>query len=238
MTLPTRQRARSAADKQQRRAQILATALVMWDAHSVASFTMAEVAARSGLAKGTLYLYFETKEELLLALLEGLLVGWFDALDGGLAEAGLCEIAQIASLLSAVLSERPALTRLLPLAATIFEHNIPLESARAYKELLLDRSARSAAGLERCLSFLQPGEGLWLLLQLYALIVGLGQMADPAPMARRLLDEERLAPLRVAFDPAFHRSITTLLHGMQAETRLARCGLATHHGENLAGDEA
>ena len=56
MTLPTKQRARSAADKQQRRAQILATALAMWDDHSFASFAMAEVAARSGLAKGTLYL--------------------------------------------------------------------------------------------------------------------------------------------------------------------------------------
>jgi len=216
VTLPPKQRARSAADKQQRRAQILATALAMWDDHSFASFAMAEVAARSGLAKGTLYLYFQTKEELLLALLEGLLVGWFDALDAGLAEAGPWDVERVASLLCVVLDERHALTRLLPLAATIFEHNIPLESARAYKELLLDRSARSAAGLERCLPFLAPGEGLWLLLQLYALIVGLGQMADPAPMARQLLDEERLSPLRVAFGPAFRRCITTLLHGMQA----------------------
>ena len=35
---------------------------------SYAGFSMADVAARAGVAKGTLYLYFKTKEELLLAL--------------------------------------------------------------------------------------------------------------------------------------------------------------------------
>lgn len=216
-----RQRARSAEDKQQRRAQIIATALELWEAHTFAGFTMAEVAARTGLAKGTLYLYFATKEELLLALLEDLLGAWFDELDRGLAADGTWDGERAAALLVSALAHQPALIRLLPIAASILEHNIPLDTARAYKAFLLERSTRSAALLAQRLPFLAPEDALWLLVQIYALIVGLGQMADPAPTVRQVLTEEAMAPLRVEFGPAFARSITTLLRGLERGARAA-----------------
>lgn len=208
------QRARSDRAKQQRRAHILTAALELWHTRTFATFTMAEVAARSGLAKGTIYLYFETKEELLLALLEAQLDAWFNALDARLA-GGPADVAQAAGLICAVTERQPALARLLPIAASILEHNIPPDTARAYKEHLLDRSAHSAAGIEAALPFLKPGDGVWLLLQIYALIVGLGQMADPAPVIRPILAEPHMAPLRVEFAAAFRQAMTVLLNGLQ-----------------------
>lgn len=209
------QRARSAEDKQERRAHILAAALELWAGRTFASFTMAEVAAGSGLAKGTLYLYFHTKEELLLALLEDQLAAWFDALDAGLGEGGAWTSERAAGLICAATEQQGALVRLLPIASSILEHNIPLETARAYKELLLARSARSAALLEARLPELAPGDGMWVLQQVYALIVGLGQMADPAPTVRAALADEHLAPLRTAFEPTFRRAIAALLRGLR-----------------------
>ncbi len=209
-----KQRARTTGDKQQRREHILSTALQIWETHTFASFTMAEVAAESGLAKGTLYLYFETKEELLLALLDGLLERWFDELDTGLAEDSTWDVDRTAALLCAALDHQHALTRLLPIAASILEHNISLPIARAYKAHLLQRSTQSATLIEQRLPFLAPGDGLWLLLQVYALVVGLGQMADPAPIVRQVLQEAQMAPLRVDFGPMFAQSIHTLLLGL------------------------
>ena len=209
-----KQRARSISDKQHRREHILATALQLWDRHTFASFTMAEVAAESGLAKGTLYLYFETKEELLLALLDGLLERWFDELDAGLAEDGIWDIDRIAALVCAALDHQHALTRLLPIAASILEHNISLLIARTYKAHLLQRSTQSATLIEQRLPFLVPGDGLWLLLQVYALAVGLGQMAHPAPIVCEVLQETQMAPLRVDFASMFAQAIRTLLHGL------------------------
>jgi AcrR family transcriptional regulator len=220
--MTSKQRARSAAAKQRRREHILETALRLWERHTVASFTMGEVAHESGLAKGTLYLYFETKEELLLALLAEQLAGWFDQLDGGLADGGSWNVPRAAALVCAALEHRPALTRLLPIAASILEHNIPLGSARSYKAYLLERSTRSGALLEQRLGFLAPGDGLWLLLQIYALAVGLAQMADPAPVVQQILAEDEMAPLRVAFAPAFTRAITMLLHGLASSRHEAR----------------
>lgn len=210
-----RPRARSVEDKQERRAHILATALELWGEHTFASFTMAEVATRSGLAKGTLYLYFTTKEELLLALLEGQLEAWFDALDTGLAAEGAWDEGRAAGLIGAATAGQSALVRLLPIASSVLEHNIPLATARAYKELLLAHSSRSAALLEARLPALAPGDGMWLLQQVYALIVGLGQMADPAPIVRAALDDERLAPLRTPFEPTFRRAIAALIRGLR-----------------------
>lgn len=213
--MSSRQRARSPEEKQQRRTQILATALRLWGEHSFTSFTMAEVAAHSGLAKGTLYLYFETKEELLLALLEEQLAAWFDGVDAGLAAEGPWDAGRATALLCAALEQQHALVRLLPIAASILEHNIPPGTARSYKQFLLERSAHSAALLEQRLVFLAPGDGLWLLLQIYALIVGLGQMAEPAPVVRAVLEEAPMAPLRITFAPAFARSLATLLRGLE-----------------------
>ncbi|HMQ30994.1 MAG TPA: TetR family transcriptional regulator [Chloroflexaceae bacterium] len=211
-----RQRARSPEDKQERRAHILATALELWGERTFTSFTMAEVAARSGLAKGTLYLYFATKEELLLALLESQLAGWFDDLDAGLAEGGPWDGERLAELICDAVDRQPALARLLPIAASILEHNLPLATARAYKEGLLARSARSAARIEERLPHLARGDAVWLLQQVYALIVGLGQMADPAPLVAQILAAEPMAPLRVEFGPALRRAVATLLRGLAA----------------------
>ncbi len=209
-----KQRARSETDKQQRRSHILATALAMWADHTFASFAMSEVAARSGLAKGTLYLYFQTKEELFLALLEQELQGWFDDLDAGL-QSDIPGSLHVTDLICTILDRRSALTRLLPIAASVLEHNIPVDAARSYKAMLLDRSIRSAALLEQRLPFLDAGDGLWLLLQIYALVAGLGQMADPAPVVRDILAEPAMAPLRVSFNSAFRQSIKTMLRGLE-----------------------
>lgn len=211
-----KQRARSSLDKQQRREHILETALELWASSTFVSFTMAEVGVRSGLAKGTLYLYFRTKEELFLALLVRQLDGWFAELDAGLGADGAWDASRAAELICETLAKHSPLTRLLPIAASVLEHNIPLVTARSYKENLLTQATRSGELLEQRLGFLAKGDGFWLLLQVYALVVGLGQMADPAPVVQQVLDEPHMAPLRVAFGPTFRRAITTLLHGLAA----------------------
>lgn len=71
--------------------------------------------------------------------------------------------------------------------------------------------------LEQRLPFLHSGEGLWVLLQVYALTVGFGQMADPSPVAASILEQPAMALLKVSFEPAFRRTISTLLYGIYSE---------------------
>ncbi len=213
--MASNRRARSPEDKQERQAQILAAALALWGERTLAGFTMAEVAARCGLSKGTLYLYFGTKEELLLALLEGQLIGWLDAIDAGLAADGTWDAERLAALLGDAAAGQPALARLLPLAASL-EQNVRLAAFRAHKERLAARLARSAEGLQRRLPALAPGDAVWLLQQAYALLIGLGQLAAPPRHLAQVLSAEALAPLRVELGPALRRAVAAIARGLAA----------------------
>jgi AcrR family transcriptional regulator len=77
-------KARKPEDKEARRKSLLLVASSMFDAIPYAKITMADVAERAGLAKGTVYLYFDSKEELFLGVLEERLFTWFSAVDAQL----------------------------------------------------------------------------------------------------------------------------------------------------------
>ena len=73
-----RSRARSDDAKRARRQFILATADQLLRLYGFDAFTMNRLAAAADLAKGTLYLYFATREELVLALYTDLHDGWMN----------------------------------------------------------------------------------------------------------------------------------------------------------------
>ena len=73
-----RVRARSDDAKRARRQFILATADQLLRLYGFDAFTMNRLAAAADLAKGTLYLYFATREELVLALYTDLHDGWMN----------------------------------------------------------------------------------------------------------------------------------------------------------------
>lgn len=72
---------------EQRRAEILAAALGLFGTKGFNETTMEEVAAAAGVAKGTIYLYFESKAHLLLALKKDFMHGLTEAIAGISAEA-------------------------------------------------------------------------------------------------------------------------------------------------------
>jgi AcrR family transcriptional regulator len=70
--------------KLERRAGILAAAAALLHKDPRAGFSMGALAARAGLAKGTVYLYFSTREEVLLAVHEKHVHELFDAFESAL----------------------------------------------------------------------------------------------------------------------------------------------------------
>ncbi len=71
---------------EQRRAEILEAALELFSSKGFHETTMEEVATAAGVAKGTVYLYFQSKEHLLLALKREFMQGLTDAVTGIVAE--------------------------------------------------------------------------------------------------------------------------------------------------------
>ncbi len=212
-------RARSMEDKAERRGAILDAAMAAYEAEpSFAAFTMSALAERSGLAKGTLYLYFRTKEELFLALVERMLQEWFDEIDGRLDRArGEWMAAGAADALLDTIRGRESLARLLSILPTIVEHNVDAAAALRFKRGVLERATSTGARLERRLPWLRPGEGARLLVHLHAMVIGVWQLADPSPVMERVLREPGMEAARVEFGRDLRDVLRLLLRGMQAE---------------------
>ena len=111
-----RQRARNDEDKQARRAAILTEAGTLLLEHAYGRITMAQVAAACGLAKGTLYLYFRSKEELFLALLERELLEWFASLRDRLERIAEVDAEVLGREFATSLEHRRLLDPVLPLS--------------------------------------------------------------------------------------------------------------------------
>jgi len=208
------QRARNPQDKLARREAILEVAARVLSRSQFARVTMAQIAEHCGLAKGTLYLYFATKEELFLATLEDELAAWFDELGRELLGRGSLTATEFADTVVTSLGARERLADLLPLLHTVLEHNIAPEVALRFKRMLVGKLEAGGALAESVLVGLPRGRGIDLLLRTHALVVGLRQMADPPPALREVLAREELAPLRVDFAATLADSLAALTQGM------------------------
>jgi AcrR family transcriptional regulator len=166
-------RARTAQAKADRRLQILASASAVCAASSYDELTVADVADRAGIAKGTVFRYFPTKEDLGRALAEEHLARWADDLDRRLARLPGPPAPDVAARL---LVESLAGRRdLLALASR----------GLAPAEALDD--APAAASLERALPYLGPAGGARLMRTALASAAGLrATLADDSALPAEL----------------------------------------------------
>jgi len=209
------QRAHSAEQKEQRREAILAAAAELFRERAIADISIGEVAERAGLAKGSVYRYFATKEEVFLGLLTRDLDVWFDAITATLRGAGCAASPEsVASLVVASLRPRERMLRLLARLSSDIEQNLSIEAARVFKKWLLDRILAAGAAFEAALPALPEGAGARAILRLDALVSGLWPMAHPVGTMKKVLAAPRMAPLRLDFHGELEASFAALLAGM------------------------
>ncbi len=167
-------------DRQSRRKSILEAARILFRQGDGTLPTAGQVAQSAGLAKGTVYLYFKTKDEIFANVL---LEGWLPLLAStevmALESSNKNRFQQAQVFIKAVvrrLEEEPDLMRLDALGAGLEKNMTPealLEYKRRFNEGLFDAGSRMD-----CAFGLMPGRGLRLLMRTYALTRGLWQTAE------------------------------------------------------------
>ncbi|HYF61673.1 MAG TPA: TetR family transcriptional regulator [Herpetosiphonaceae bacterium] len=216
----SKRRAMRDDQKQERRQAILDIAWDLFQRTAYNDIAITSVAEQAGLAKGTIYLYFKTKEELFLAVQRQQFEAWFADLDRRLEAAqGGDDIPALAGLMCAALEARPGMTRLMAILHTVLERNIDFATALDFKQMLHARLLRSGALLEGCLPWLDAGDGARLLMQAHALVIGLRHVADAAPVVREVLAATDMAIFEVEFAPAFASTLRALIYGFNHEKR-------------------
>jgi AcrR family transcriptional regulator len=137
--MSTFQRARSAEQREVRRRAILDAAAAMLAEMPVAQVSLNELSRRVGLAKSNVLRYFESREAVLLELLDSAWRDWLRQLEGELpaavdAAAGPAERGdQLAAALAASLARRPVLCDLLSAQAAVLERNVSPQVAAVFK---------------------------------------------------------------------------------------------------------
>jgi AcrR family transcriptional regulator len=167
-----RARAVASEDKVARRSAILDAAEQLFSSnHALAN--VADVAVAAGLAKGTVYLYFETKEEIYLAIHMRHVERFFTTLIDRLNDPrafGYDEMEALAH--EHMIGNR----NYMPLCATCMgfgSHGISQETGAAFQQALGGWIVTAGAGLEKRFSKMDRGEGVRLLKHSYAVMIGL-----------------------------------------------------------------
>lgn len=212
-------KARKPEDKAERRTHLLHVAADMFDSIPYAKITMADVAIRAGLAKGTVYLYFASKEELFLGVLEQLLFHWYDLVDQRLDDVrGELEADQLIAILAMPTEHQQTLTRLIAIVSGVLEHNVSLEVASRYKPRLWARMTNTGAKLEAKWPHFRPGEGFLFLGHLGLMIIGGRHLADLPPVIGQVIDTFDLKGFRFDFETELYALLRNHLRGLEARS--------------------
>lgn len=134
------QRARTDEQRDERRRQILTAASAMLAEMPVADLTLTALSRRVCLAKANVLRYFESREAVLLALLEAEVADWLAELESApVSGAGPARERGdlLAELLAGSLSRRPVLCDLVSAQSTVLERNISAETALRHKRAVL-----------------------------------------------------------------------------------------------------
>jgi TetR/AcrR family transcriptional regulator len=164
-----KQRARTHEDKTFRRIQILDAAEKYFHEVGYEAFSMAGLARLAGVAKGTLYLYFTTREEVFLTLYNRSLVRWSHSFTEQLNDT-MTDQRYVETLYATALADGsfiPLLTRL----EHVIEHNVAIDSLIQSKRIFIAEVDRIAVLTARILG-LTKAQALELIRILGVLLVG------------------------------------------------------------------
>jgi AcrR family transcriptional regulator len=199
-------------DKSERRAAIVRAASALLKQAPQGAFSVEELARCAGLAKGTVYLYFGTREEVLLAVHAERQQSLFNALDKALA-ARRVDIRMVARTVARFLRTHP---EFLPLAANcrgMLETNIGAGAALAYKQQIGARLVTIGARLEQLFPTIAKGQGVGLLMASYALMIGLWQISDPPACLASALERPDMRLFKVDLEKQLNTALINLWEG-------------------------
>jgi AcrR family transcriptional regulator len=207
----TVRRALQVEDKDERRAAILDAAQRLFTRLPGRLPTVAELADATGLAKGTFYLYFRSKEDLLLSLYERSSERFFGALIERLDHPEPITTSEIFGMMRDHVLHSPACLPVATMCLGMTQKGVSSDAASAFRVRMAERLTRAGEGVERRFPAVKPGRGTVLLVQSYSLVVGLWQLCGNKPVLNLPHPSGNLC--RVDYETEVERALRALWAG-------------------------
>ena len=209
------QRARSAEQKALRRQAVLEAAETYFQEVGFETFSMAQLGKRSGVAKGTLYLYFDTREALFLTLYEQSLMRWsrgfIDALSDDITSEAYAKLLYRTALADGVFL--PLLIRL----EHVIEHNVAIPRLIESKRVFINQVEAVAAATSTALR-LSTAQATEVVKTMGVLLIGATQTDQSPSLADEALPAD-VQNLIASFssEPLFIKNAVRIIEGIRAE---------------------
>jgi AcrR family transcriptional regulator len=226
LTRPAFRRARSDAQREERREAVLQAATEMLTEMPVSDLTLTALARRVCLAKSNVLRYFESREAVLLELLQRCWQEWLGAVPTALAAipspaAVTARADAMAAVLAQTLADRPTLCDLLGAHASVLEHNVSPEVAAQYKWAFLDGVAALGSCVREVLPELSETDAFRFAGSAGLVAAALWAHTRPSAAMSAAYDADpALAAQRLSFVPTATELLQVLLSGFLARKSL------------------
>jgi len=218
-----KRRAISNDEKLERRKDILDAAAELLAGDDYHDISIARIARKAGLAKGTIFLYFKTKEELFLQLQSREYKSWFEDVNKRVhtlvRQKKECGTDEFVENIMAAISSHPLMSRLTPILHIILERNVDYKTALEFKRFLLTEIQATGRLIERCLPFPRKNDGARLLLHLQVLLIGLIQLSRPSPTVKQVIEKEGMEVFQLNFDEKLSEMLVLLINGIKTDNK-------------------
>jgi len=214
------QRARSDEQREVRRRSILDTAATMLAEMPVAEVSLNELSRRVDLAKSNVLRYFDSREAVLLELLDDFMGRWLEEVAGecssGIDTHASVDVRanQLVEIFSRSLAGRVALCDLFGAQGGVLEHNVSVETVKRHKRASLARLASMSELVKVYLPELGD-DAQWFCLMSLLSAGALSTYAPPPPsLLAAYAEEPSLGVLHMELQDALRFAFRSTLLGV------------------------
>ena len=203
--------------KLERRNLILDTAFNLFVKSSYQQVSMNQVATRANLAKGTLYLYFKSKEELFLALKGREYHQWFDEIEIKLnrfpaLDSKKKKIERFIRVITKSIDHREEMVRLILSLHHVLERNIEPKAILKFNQEIGSKILKIGNQLEGIFPFLGKRGGVRLLFYIKTIILGMSHVAEPVSVIKKSFENPK--PELKVFEINMQKEISKMLRAV------------------------
>lgn len=200
-------RARNAKAKEARRHSILEAAAKLYEATPTTLPTTSQISSDCDISKGALYLYFKSKEEIFLAIIESHFLEWIEVFN--VKDQQNIDVTALFGLLDnacSYMQNNPIFLQLAGMSSSIIEPNVDSKILLHHKNqvgIAITRASNSLGEHTKLLTSTQIGP---LIVRSYATMLGLWQVSHPLEQIGKVLQTSSMHVLTPDF-PTTSREI-------------------------------
>jgi AcrR family transcriptional regulator len=182
---------------------------------------MVDVAKQCGVAKGTIFNYFNTKEELFIELLIREYGKWFSELNEAIIGHGEMPINKFTDIITSYIYESiedyDVFFRLNAILHTVLETNISYEEAVRFKMFLYENVEHTGQLISNHVEQFPKEKSVHLMIALHSLAVGYMNMTSMSSTIKQAIKNNRLEAFNIDFRTDLLKTFRIFLIGLIKE---------------------